>query len=148
MKNEEKPELVFADLPEGRTFRTLQYPITQALVNQYMEIIGDRNPLYLEASTAGKTSPGAPLAPPGLAAIYARLSYLQDYSMPSGGVLAKQEFDFVGPLRIGDDLQVKAKVVASHLDQKQRKRVAFQIEARNPSGDLVSVIRLEAIWPK
>jgi acyl dehydratase len=134
---ENKPELLFADLPVGRTFRPLDYPVTQELVREFMETVGDRHPLYQKD-----------LAPPGLAAIYARLSYLQDHSMPSGGVLAKQEFEFQNPVQIGDTLRVQARVVESLLDEKERKRVTFLIEAQDQKGMPVSTIRLYAIWPK
>lgn len=138
MENQEnKKELVFADLPQGRTFRPLEYPVTQKLIQEFIETVGDHHPLYL-----------SDLAPPGLAAIYARLSYLQDQAMPSGGVLARQEFEFHGPIRIGDTLKVEAQVVESSLDEKERKRVTFLIRAANQKGEPISTIRLYAIWPK
>lgn len=147
-ENENKPELTFADLPVGRTFRPLEYPITRDLVGEFMETVGDRNPLYWDEASAQETALGSPIAPPGLAAIYARLSYLQDHTMPSGGVLAKQEFEFLGPLRVGDTLKVKARVSESYLDEKERKRVTFFIEAENQIGETISKVRLYAIWPK
>jgi len=134
---EDNPELVFADLPVGRTFKPLEYPVTPKLIQDFIETVGDHHPLYDEG-----------LAPPGLAAIYARLSYLQDHTMPSGGVLVKQEFEFQNPTRIGDTLKVQAKVVESYLDEKERKRVNFLIEAKDQKGMPVSTIRLYAIWPK
>ncbi len=134
---EDKPELVFADLPVGRTFKTLKYSVTPELVKDFVETVGDRHPLYDEG-----------FAPPGLAAIYARLSYLQEHTMPSGGVLAKQEFEFENPARIGDTLEVQAQVVESYLDEKERKRVNFLIEAKDQKGMRVSTVRLHAIWPK
>ena len=135
----EKPELVYADLQEGRAFRPLEYPITKELVADFVETVGDGNPLY-----AGD----AQLAPPGLVAIYARASYLQDHTMPSGGVLAKQEFEFHNPARIGDTLTVNAAVMESYLDQKERKRVNFIIRAETQDGKQISTTRLHAIWPK
>lgn len=132
-----KPELVFVDLPMGRMFKPLEYAVTGDLVQEFMETVGDRHPLYQNT-----------LAPPGLAAIYARLSYLQDHTMPSGGVLARQEFEFHKPVEVGDTLRVKARVVESNLDEKERKRVTFLIEARNQKDEAISTIRLYAIWPK
>jgi len=134
---ENKPELLFADLAAGRTFKPLEYPVTRELVRDFMETVGDRHPLYSKG-----------LAPPGLAAVYARLSYLQDHTMPSGGVLARQEFEFQNPVRVGDTLRVQARVAGSYLDEKQRKRVNFLIEAQDQKGTPVSTIRLYAIWPK
>jgi len=134
---EEKPELVFADLPVGRTFKPLEYPVTPELVQDFIETVGDRHPLYDQG-----------LAPPGLAAIYARLSYLQEHTMPSGGVLAKQVIEYQNPIKIGDTLKVQAKVIESYEDEKKRKRVTFLIEAQDQKGMPVSTIRLYAIWPK
>jgi acyl dehydratase len=68
--------------------------------------------------------------------------------MPSGGVLAKQEHEFHTPIRIGDRLQVRASVIESTLDNKERKRVTFLIETRNQKGEPVSTIRFYGIWPK
>jgi acyl dehydratase len=145
---EEKPELVFAELKKGKTFRTLDYPVSQRLVKDFMKVVGDRHPYYWDETACKGGAFGSPIAPPGLAAIYSRLSYLQDHTMPSGGILAKQEFEFKGPIRIGDILKVEARVFESYVDQKGRKRVNFLIEAANQSGEPVSVTRLYAIWPK
>ena len=137
---EEKPELLFSDLPVGRPFRPLAFQATRQLVDEFMDTVGDRHPLY--------SAEGASLAPPGLAAIYARLSYLQDHAMPPGGVLAKQEFEFHHPIRVGETIQVTAKVIESSLDEKQRKRVTFFIEAKDRDNVPISEIRMYLIWPK
>lgn len=134
---EDNPELVFADLPVGRMFKPLEYPVTPDLIQDYIETVGDHHPLYDEG-----------LAPPGLAAIYARLSYLQHHNMPPGGVLVKQEFEFQNPVRSGDTLMVQAKVVERYLDEKERKRVSFLIEAKDQEGTPISTTRLQIIWPK
>jgi acyl dehydratase len=68
--------------------------------------------------------------------------------MPSGGVLAKQEFEFQNPAKIGDTLKIQARVSESLLDERERKRVTFLIEAQDEKGKPVSTIRLYAIWPK
>jgi hypothetical protein len=140
-----KPELIFSELQPERIFPALTYEITAELVDRYMETVGDRNPLYLSMPNK---NPSLRLAPPGLAAIYARLSYLRDYTMPTGGVLAKQEFFFKKEVFIEDRLTVIAKVEESFLDEKKRKRVTFLIQASNQRGEPVSEIHLYAIWPK
>ena len=144
----EKQELVFADLETGRAFQPLSYAVTQYLVKEYLETVGDANPLYNDDEAAKTAGLEEPMAPPGLAAIYSRLSYLQDHTMPSGGVLAKQEFEFHGTIPIGKSLTVTARVAESYEDEKGRKRVNFLIEAKDHNGDLVSITRLYAIWPK
>lgn len=145
---QEKPELVFRDLIPGRIFRPLKYPLTEEKIYQYMETVGDRHPLYSELQAARRKGLDFCLAPPGLAAVYARLSYLQDHSMPPGGILLKQEFQFHSPARVGDVLEVRAKVEEAFVDEKERKRITFLIEAHREGGERVSTIRLYAVWPK
>ena len=142
----EKPELLFEDLTVGREFRPLRFELSQELVKTYMEAVGDRNPLYWDSSRSEGN--GGLFAPPGLSAIFGRLSYLQDYSMPSGGLLAQQEFEYTAPMRIGDTLTVRAQVMDCYWDEKKRRRVNFKIEAQNQNGQSVCLIRLYAIWPK
>jgi acyl dehydratase len=146
--NDEKPDLVFADLETGRAFRPLNYPVTRGLVADYMATVGDENPLYSDSEAARAAGMEGAFAPPGLAAIYSRLSYLQDHNMPSGGVLAKQEFEFHRPIPLDENLTVTARVAESYVDKKDRRRVNFLIEAKDYRGDMVSTTRLYAIWPK
>ena len=144
--SDEKPELVFEDLQKGRVFRPMVFEISRERVDEYMETVGDHHPLYWDQDTA--KSLGGPIAPPGLAAVFARLSYLQDNTMPSGGILAKQEFEFQAPAQVGDILTVEARVFESYLDEKGRKRVNFLIQAWNQDRKEICLIRLYAIWPK
>jgi len=141
-----KPELLFEDLPEGRVFRPMVFEINRERVNTFMETVGDHHPLYWDQKIA--KSLGGPIAPPGLAAVFARLSYLQDNTMPSGGILAKQEFEFQAPAQVGDTLTVQARVFESYLDEKGRRRVNFLIQAWNQDRKEICLIRLYAIWPK
>jgi acyl dehydratase len=122
--------------------------VSEELVRDYMGVVGDNNGLYLDGEAARRAGLGGLIGPPGLAAIYSRLSYLQDHGMPSGGVLAKQEFEFHGPIPIGCPLKVTARVSESYVDEKGRKRVNFLIEAEDHEGNPVSTTRLYAIWPK
>jgi len=145
---QEKPELVFEELIPGKPFRPLVYPLTEEKIHQYMETVGDRHPLYVDLQEAKRRGLDSCLAPPGLAAVYARLSYLQDHCMPSGGILLRQEFQFHSPARVGEVLEVRAKVEEAFVDGRGRKRVTFLIEAHRRGGEPVSTIRLYAIWPK
>lgn len=144
----EKPELVFDDLTVGKEFSPLPYHVTEELVERFIAVVGDDHPFYRRNKNGTYGSLGHQIAPPGLAAIYARQSYLQDHVMPTGGVLAKQEFEFLKPILIGETLTVRARVVERCRDEKNRMRVTFNIRAFNPREEQVSEIRLYAIWPK
>ncbi|MFH1058392.1 MAG: MaoC family dehydratase [Pseudomonadota bacterium] len=138
---ETKPELTFAELKLGRRFRPLPFAITPELVARYLAVVGDHHPLYQQPA-------GQAIAPPGLAAVYARLSYLQDHTMPSGGVLAQQEFENQGLAKVGDVLEVQASVFEHYVDDRGHLRVSFLIQARNQADQPVCRVRLFAIWPK
>jgi len=144
--DDNKPELLFEDLPEGRVFRPMVFDINRERVNMFMETVGDHHHLYWDEDAA--KSLGGTIAPPGLAAVFARLSYLQDNTMPSGGILAKQEFDFQASAKVGDTLTVQARVFESYVDKKGRRRVNFLIQASNQDRKEICLIRLYAIWPK
>jgi acyl dehydratase len=143
----DRPELLFDDLQPGREFRPLVFHISNGLVKRYMETVGDRHPLYWDPAAYRAEGLERPLAPPGIASIYARASYLQDHAMPSGGILAKQEFIFLAPAYVGDTLVVRARVAGRYVDEKGRKRVHFNIHAKREEGT-VCEINLHAIWPR
>jgi len=132
------PELIFSDCKVGKKFRPLVFEVTPTYVEEFQRVVGDYSPLYEEEK----------IAPPGIAAIYARLSYLQDHVMPPGGVLAKQEFIFKKEIEIGDTLTVRAEVSESYEDEKKRKRVNFAIVAENQKNEIIANVNLYAIWPK
>jgi acyl dehydratase len=128
------PLLLYKDLEVGRTFRPLRFSVTPELVAEYVAIVGDDNPLYER------------FAPPGLWGVWGRQSYLQDFEMPGGGVLAGEELVFVRPLEVGDSLDVVAEVTDLY-ERKGRPNVLIEITARDQSGEVAGIVRITAIWP-
>jgi len=144
----EKPELVYADLQLGKEFEPFYFSVDPDTVDRFLEAIEEgENPIYRNIEVAEEWGYDRPLAPHSLAAIYARSSYLKDYTMPGGGILARQEFQFFRPVFIGDELVCRAKVVDRFL-KKDRKYVVIEINTGNQNEQQVSLVRIEAIWPK
>lgn len=144
----EKPELLYEDLQLGKEFDPFDMVVDTDTVDSFLTAIGeDRASFYQSKEIAGKWGFDRPLAPHSVAAIYARLSYLKNYTMPGGGILARQEFQFSRPVFVGDRLVCKAKVVDRFL-KKERKYVVIEINTYNQDDQPVSVVRIEAIWPK
>lgn len=142
----EKPELVYADLQLGKEFEPFHFPVDQKTVDRFLDAIKEKeNPLYARA--AHEWGYDRPLAPHSLAAIYARSSYLKNYTMPGGGILVKQEFQFYRPVFIGDRLVCRAKVADRYL-KKDRRHVVIEMNAFNQKKQQISFVRIEAIWPK
>jgi len=144
----EKPELVYADLQLGKEFEPFYFSVDVKIVDNFLEAIGEKwNPLYQNIEVAKEWGYDHPLAPHSLAAVYLRLSYLKNYSMPGGAILAKSEFQFFRPIFIGDQLICRAKVVDRFL-KKDRKYVVIEINTFNQNKQQVSLVWIKGIWPK
>ena len=144
----ERPELVYADLQLGKEFEPFHFSANKETVDRFLEAIDEgSSPIYQNVSVAESWGYDRPVAPHSLAAIYARLSYLKNYTMPGGGILARQEFQFFRPIFVGDELICRAKVVDKFL-KKERKYVVIEVNTTNQDEQPVSLVRITAIWPK
>lgn len=143
----ELPELLYEDLQLDKEFPVLEYPITRELVDKFIDTTNDDNPLYNDEELCKKQGLLSTLAPTGLAGIFGRLSYLQHHRMPPGGILAKQEMQFLGPFYVGDTLQVRARVT-ERFTKKERNFVTIKSVVERAEGEQVAVVRVTAIWPK
>ena len=143
----EPPELLYEDLQLDKEFPVLEYPITRELVDKFTDTTKDGNPLYNDEELCKKQGLLSTLAPTGLAGIFGRLSYLQHHRMPPGGILAKQEMQFLGPFYVGDTLQVRARVT-ERFTKKERNFVTIESVVERAKGEEVAVVRVTAIWPK
>jgi acyl dehydratase len=141
-----KPPLLLADLPLGRAFAPLSFPVTAALVDAYCTALGDPDPIFLDDDAARRAGHPTRLAPPGLAGIYGRQAYLRDHSMPPGGVLAAQSMAFHAPAYVGDTLEVVARVV-ERSQRKGRDVVTIESTASRRGGERVTTVRVVALWP-
>ncbi len=143
----ELPELLYEDLQMGRAFPVLEYTVTEELVNKFVSATGDDCPLYTDVDLCRKQGFSGALAPTGLAGIFGRLSYLQNHRMPPGGILAKQEMEFLHPCYVGETLRVQARVTERYT-RKERNYVTIESVAERPDGEHAAVVRVTAIWPK
>ena len=143
----ELQELLYEDLQMGREFPVLEYPVTEELVEKFISATRDENPLYRDAELCKKEGLAGALAPTGLAGIFGRLSYLQHHRMPPGGILAKQEMEFLNPFYVGESLRIQARVIERYT-RKERNYVTIESVAERPDGEKAAVVRVTAIWPK
>lgn len=143
----ELPELLYEDLQLGKEFPLFEYPITRELVDKFIDATSDDNPLYNDEDLCKEQGLLSALAPTGLAGIFGRLSYLQNHRMPPGGILAKQEMQFLGPFYVGDRLLVRARVTERYT-KKERNFVTIETVAERTDNEAVAVVRVTAIWPK
>ena len=141
------PELLYEDLPLGKEFPVFEYPITRQRVEGFEAATGDDNKMYRDEALCRRQGLAGAVAPTGLAGIFGRLSYLQNHRMPPGGILAKQEMEFIAPFYVGEVLKVRARVTERYT-KKEKNFVTIESVAERPGGENVVVVRVTAIWPK
>jgi hypothetical protein len=127
------PALIFDDLEPGRMFRPLKLEVTPEMLAAYSDVVGV-DPLYSR------------YVPPGFAGIIGRWAYLQDHSMPGGGVLLGQSIRWVRPAEAGRPLEATA-VVTDRREANGRRSVIFETTIEQ-DGKYVAHVQIVAGWPK
>ena len=56
--------LLFDEMDVGMTFPRVEFEVTRELVEKYTAAMGDDNPIFHDAATAGKAGFESPIAPP------------------------------------------------------------------------------------
>ena len=140
-----KREFLVDEIEVGHTFSPLVYPISQELIRQYVDTVGDRDPLHRDACYAQLGGYGGIIAPPTIAALYVLKAYRTD-SVPSpGGVHFRQRFKFYRPIRGGDVLRVQARLVDKYVN-KGRKFLVIESLAQNQDGEDVVWSESTSFW--
>ena len=103
---------LFEDIAVGETSE-LSRIVLQSDVDRFVGLTGDDNPLHVDAEFASRTTFKEPVVHGMLAG--SLVSTLIGTQLPGPGALwVRQEFRFLGPVRVGDNLVITAVVVAKH----------------------------------
>jgi 3-hydroxybutyryl-CoA dehydratase len=143
----EKELLVFKNLPKGKEFRPISEILTEERLRNFAQAIDTDNPLHLDREYAKKTRFGNLIAPPMIAYLLFRRSYLADAEMPGGGVGLKMEFEFLKAAKVNETLITQTRVIDSY-EREGKKYVTLEGTTKNTEGDQIYISRLYAIWPK
>ncbi|EZP79328.1 bifunctional enoyl-CoA hydratase/phosphate acetyltransferase [Novosphingobium resinovorum] len=127
----------YADLTVGAKFpeQPARYVVTQAAVDAYREIGGATGPV-----NAGEID----IAPPTLAAVYIRPAQ-NALNGPPGGIHAKQRFEFLVPVEVGDTLDTVLEVRELY-ERNGRNFVVSETVTTNQHGAKVCVGRITQVW--
>lgn len=107
---------LFEDIAVGETSE-LSRIVLQSDVDRFVGLTGDNNPLHVDPEFASRTTFKEPVVHGMLAG--SLVSTLIGTQLPGPGALwVQQEFRFLGPVRVGDNLTITAVVVAKH-DREQ-----------------------------
>jgi acyl dehydratase len=103
-------EMYFDDAKVGDECVTPSYTVTEQVINTYADLSGDHTPVHIDEAYA-KTTPFGTRVAHGLLglSIADGLKTRADYRFLPGMSLGWQ-WDFVGPIKIGDTVHVKFRV--------------------------------------
>jgi 3-hydroxybutyryl-CoA dehydratase len=129
----------------GHTFSPLSYRIDEQLIQDYVDTVGNQNPLHRDLAHARAVGYRAIPAPPTIAALYVLKAYRTDGVPPPGGVHLRQRFKFYHPILAGDVLHVQAWVADKYLD-RGRTYLVIQSMAHNQDGAEVVWSESTSFW--
>jgi 3-oxoacyl-[acyl-carrier protein] reductase len=113
----------FEDVRVGDS-ASIRRTVTEADVARFVEMTGDDNPLHVDRAYA-ETTPFKDVVVHGMLGA-SLLSTVIGTKLPGEGALwVSQSFEFPGPVRLGDELEVSATVTAKH----ERQRL-LELDAR------------------
>ena len=113
----------FEDLELGME-ASFQKSVTEADIQAFADVSGDKNPVHLDEVYAGKTMFKGRIAHGMLSASYISAAFGMEMPGP-GAIYISQTLNFKAPVRIGDVVIAKVKVVEL-LAPKRRARFECQ----------------------
>jgi 3-oxoacyl-[acyl-carrier protein] reductase len=91
----------------------IRHKISQEDINKFVELTGDDNKLHIDLDYAKKTSFKKPVAHGMLSASF--ISTIIGTKLPGDGALwFSQSFEFLLPVRVGDQITIKAEVIGKN----------------------------------
>lgn len=99
----------FEDLEVGME-ASFQRTVTEAHINTYADVTGDKNPVHLDAAFAAKTPFKERIAHGMLTAAYISAVFGMELPGP-GAIYVSQTLNFRAPVKIGDVVLAKVRVV-------------------------------------
>jgi acyl dehydratase len=129
-----KPTTVFDrnEVYVGRDFGGAEYEITPDLVERYIAGTGDDNPWY-----RGPSPLGGPVAPALI--VHSAVFHTLDWYLPNlyGNLHARQEFDFLAPVMVGERLHSRSVIVDRYM-KRDREYVVNETLIFDSGGRVVT----------
>jgi len=141
--------MLLSDLEKGMKFPEYDYTLTKDIIDKYLEGVEEGDPLYTNEDYAKRSGFGHLIVPPTTIALYvtpSRVFKTINKKPPSGLLQAGQRFEFCGPVRVNETVNVKT-FIEDVYKKKSRDFVVLKGEAFDSNGNLASSSSLTFIWP-
>jgi 3-hydroxybutyryl-CoA dehydratase len=134
----------YGDLHVGQALGPFTHRVTERMIRDYAKATGDTQPWH----TVGAPPFAAPVAHPAMATIFStRVLGRSGIDRPSGGIHAKQEYEFLGVVRAGQVLWTKGTVVEKY-ERRGRKYVVCEALTVDEAGRAIARCRYTQAMPE
>ena len=100
----------------GDKLPPLRRTVSQAQIDLWADVSGDRNPLHFDPEFASRTRAGGLIVHGGLTARLFNALVAMELPGP-GSVFLHQEWDYPAPVRVGDTVTAEAEVIEARADK-------------------------------
>lgn len=137
----EKPMKYFADLNIGDVFPQFNFSITKDMADKYLKTIENRHEVFENNDDSGKR-----LVPSTILSLFTFGAYKNFIESPAGCLHAKQEYEFLQPVYVGDTLVVRSKITDKYV-KNGRNFVIFATEADKGNEPVLKSV-MTILWVK
>lgn len=132
----------FLEAEVGQEIEPIEIAITEELVERNAWANDDYNPWYMEDSPFGGR-----IASPTLLALEADIMLNNHFTVPEGsGIMAKQEYEFINPLKVGSKVKMTCRVV-DKLSKRGRDHFVYDFLVVDKDGLEIVRIRITLAFP-
>ena len=130
----------------GKVFEiTEPVPVTREMIRNFVEALGENNPLYTDEEAAKQGPNGALVAPPSFAVTFRNGRHFFQHVPRFGraGFDAGKDLEFVNPLKAGDSVTLSSSVKEIYEKTGRSGTMVFVVvrsTLRNQNGEVVAHI--------
>lgn len=127
-------DITWAEIPQGVMWGPYEYPLTQEMVDTWISAMGDDQPAYRGEHAC---------PPPGFMSIYFLKAAIDAFNgMPRGMVLARQEFRYGKPPRVGEPVLAAITVSDKYVHRERFYYIVCDSEVTSKTGDFLAGSRV------
>lgn len=136
-----KPMMLFNDLYVGYVFPNFEFVITEEIADKYLQTIEDSTGI-----SGNRNVNGQRLVPSTITSLFTFGGYKNFIESPTGCLHAKQEYEYLQPLYVGDKLTVGTEIVEKYT-KNGRNYVVFSSGAQR-GNEPVLKSKMTILWVK
>lgn len=146
----EEAKLVYDFFYIGQKLPLYIHTVKVEEIDNFCKSFKEINPVYLDDEAAKKAGFGGRIAPPMMVRYYAHFQNVFKgfrETIPGHSIHASGEYHFLIPVRPGDTIATKGKVIKKYI-KEGKKFLTFELISKNQNDETVVINLHTSVWPK